>query len=46
MTDKMRGRGLARARVALDGAANFGVEASEKIAVADIMAVREMRRIC
>jgi threonylcarbamoyladenosine tRNA methylthiotransferase MtaB len=28
--------------VALDGAARFGVEASEKIAVADIMAVTEM----
>ncbi|SHG39072.1 tRNA (N(6)-L-threonylcarbamoyladenosine(37)-C(2))-methylthiotransferase MtaB [Bradyrhizobium erythrophlei] len=40
--DKMRGEAWRAARVALDGAAKFGVEASEKIAVADIMAVREM----
>src|SRR6202051_1904900 len=40
--DKMRGEAWRAARVALDGAARFGVEASEKIAVADIMAVREM----
>src|ERR1700675_2008227 len=39
--DKMRGEAWRAARVALDGAAKFGVEASEKIAVADIMAVRE-----
>jgi threonylcarbamoyladenosine tRNA methylthiotransferase MtaB len=40
--DKMRGEAWRAARTALDGAARFGVEASEKIAVADIMAVREM----
>jgi threonylcarbamoyladenosine tRNA methylthiotransferase MtaB len=40
--DKMRGEAWRDARVALDKAASFGVEASEKIAVADIMAVREM----
>ncbi len=40
--DKMRGEAWRDARVALDKAATFGVEASEKIAVADIMAVREM----
>src|SRR6202166_4197694 len=40
--DKMRGEAWRAARVALDGAARFGVEASEKIAVADIMAVKEM----
>src|ERR1700722_1381714 len=40
--DKMRGDAWRAARVALDHAATFGVEASEKIAVADIMAVREM----
>ena len=40
--DKMRGEAWRAARVALDSAAKFGVEASEKIAVADIMAVREM----
>jgi threonylcarbamoyladenosine tRNA methylthiotransferase MtaB len=40
--DKMRGKAWRAARVALDQAATFGVEASEKIAVADIMAVREM----
>ena len=40
--DKMRCEAWRAARMALDGAARFGVEASEKIAVADIMAVREM----
>jgi len=40
--DKMRGEAWRAARVALDGAAGFGVDASAKIAVADIMAVREM----
>jgi threonylcarbamoyladenosine tRNA methylthiotransferase MtaB len=40
--DKMRGEAWRAARTALDGAAKFGVEASEKIAVADIMAIREM----
>jgi threonylcarbamoyladenosine tRNA methylthiotransferase MtaB len=40
--DKMRGDAWRDARVALDQAAAFGVEASEKIAVTDIMAVREM----
>jgi threonylcarbamoyladenosine tRNA methylthiotransferase MtaB len=39
--DKMRGETWRRARTAFDGA-GFGFEASEKIAVADIMAVREM----
>jgi threonylcarbamoyladenosine tRNA methylthiotransferase MtaB len=38
--DKMRGEAWRNARAAFD--AGFGVEASEKIAVADIMAVREM----
>jgi threonylcarbamoyladenosine tRNA methylthiotransferase MtaB len=38
--DKMRAEAWRAARVALDG--GFGVEAREKIAVADIMAVREM----
>jgi threonylcarbamoyladenosine tRNA methylthiotransferase MtaB len=40
--DKMRGEAWRAARTALDGAAGFGVEASDKIAVADIMAVKEM----
>jgi threonylcarbamoyladenosine tRNA methylthiotransferase MtaB len=40
--DKMRGESWRKTRVALDSAAKFGVPASEKIAVADIMAVREM----
>src|ERR1700709_459020 len=40
--DKMRGEAWRNARVAFDGTAGFGIEASEKIAVADIMAVREM----
>src|ERR1700716_245251 len=38
--DKMRGEAWRNARAAFDG--GFGIEASEKIAVADIMAVREM----
>ena len=38
--DKMRGEAWRDARAAFDG--GFGVETSEKIAVADIMAVREM----
>jgi threonylcarbamoyladenosine tRNA methylthiotransferase MtaB len=38
--DKMRGEAWRTARAALD--AGFGIKASEKIAVADIMAVREM----
>ena len=38
--DKMRGAAWRDARAAFDG--GFGIEASEKIAVADIMAVHEM----
>jgi threonylcarbamoyladenosine tRNA methylthiotransferase MtaB len=40
--DKMRSETWRDARTALDSGASFGVEASEKIAVADIMAIREM----
>jgi threonylcarbamoyladenosine tRNA methylthiotransferase MtaB len=40
--DKMRTQAWRNARVALDAGAGFGVEQSEKIAVSDIMAVREM----
>src|SRR6266481_6817550 len=40
--DKMRGETWRAARAALDLDARFGVAASEKIAVADIMAVKEM----
>ncbi len=40
--DKMRGEAWRAARTALDAGAGFGIAASEKIAVADIMAVREM----
>ena len=40
--DKMRSEAWRAARRAFDGAAGLGVQASEKIAVADIMAVREM----
>src|SRR5665647_2106751 len=40
--DKMRGEAWRAARSALDVAAKFGVEASDKIAVTDIMAVTEM----
>jgi threonylcarbamoyladenosine tRNA methylthiotransferase MtaB len=38
--DKMRREAWRAARAAFDGADNFGVDASEKIAVADIMAVK------
>jgi threonylcarbamoyladenosine tRNA methylthiotransferase MtaB len=40
--DKMRAEAWRATRTALDGAGRFGVESSEKIAVADIMAVTEM----
>ena len=40
--DKMRGEAWRAARAAFDADAGFGVASSEKIAVADIMAVREM----
>jgi threonylcarbamoyladenosine tRNA methylthiotransferase MtaB len=40
--DKMRGESWRAARTTFDLAAKFNVEPSEKIAVADIMAVREM----
>jgi threonylcarbamoyladenosine tRNA methylthiotransferase MtaB len=40
--DKMRGETWRAARIALDAATDFGIAASEKIAVSDIMAVREM----
>src|SRR3981189_2230679 len=40
--DKMHGQAWRHARAAFDAAPGFGIEASEKIAVADIMAVREM----
>jgi threonylcarbamoyladenosine tRNA methylthiotransferase MtaB len=40
--DKMHSEAWRDARTALDSGANFGVDRSEKIAVADIMAVREM----
>jgi threonylcarbamoyladenosine tRNA methylthiotransferase MtaB len=40
--DKMRGEAWRDVRAALDSAARFGVSASEKIAVADIMAVTAM----
>src|ERR1700720_4749380 len=40
--DKMRREAWRTTRTAFDGAAKFGVSASDKIAVADIMAVREM----
>src|SRR6202043_201149 len=40
--DKMRRETWRKTRGALDSAAKFGIPASEKIAVADIMAVREM----
>jgi threonylcarbamoyladenosine tRNA methylthiotransferase MtaB len=38
----MQGQAWRNARTAFDAAPAFGIEASEKIAVADIMAVREM----
>jgi threonylcarbamoyladenosine tRNA methylthiotransferase MtaB len=40
--DKMRGEAWRAARSALNSAAGFGIGDSEKIAVADIMAVKEM----
>jgi threonylcarbamoyladenosine tRNA methylthiotransferase MtaB len=40
--EKMRGEAWRDARKAFDAAPAFGIESSEKIAVADIMAVREM----
>jgi len=40
--DKVRGEAWRQARVAFDAAAGFGIASEEKIAVADIMAVREM----
>ena len=40
--DKMRIEAWREARSAFDGAATFGIEASEKIVVADIMAVKTM----
>jgi threonylcarbamoyladenosine tRNA methylthiotransferase MtaB len=40
--DKMRREAWRDARLALDGASGFGIARSEKIAVADIMAVKEM----
>jgi threonylcarbamoyladenosine tRNA methylthiotransferase MtaB len=40
--DKMRGEAWRAARTALDAATGFGMAQSEKIAVADIMAVTEM----
>jgi threonylcarbamoyladenosine tRNA methylthiotransferase MtaB len=40
--DKMRGEAWRHACIAFDAAAGFGIANEEKIAVADIMAVREM----
>src|ERR1700736_3465420 len=40
--DKMRGQAWRAARMALDTGAGFGIAHSEKIAVSDIMAVKEM----
>jgi threonylcarbamoyladenosine tRNA methylthiotransferase MtaB len=40
--DKMRTETWAKTRAALDAAGRFGIDASAKIAVADIMTVREM----
>jgi len=40
--DKMRAEAWRKTRVAFDAAPGFGFDAGEKIAVADIMAVREM----
>jgi threonylcarbamoyladenosine tRNA methylthiotransferase MtaB len=40
--DKMRGESWRQTRVALEAGTSFGVEASEKIAVTDIMSVREL----
>ncbi len=44
--DKLHGRTWQAARAAFEGAAAFGIDASEKIAVGDIMAVREMAPHC
>jgi threonylcarbamoyladenosine tRNA methylthiotransferase MtaB len=40
--DKMRGAAWRATRIAFDAAAKFGIDPNEKIAVADIMSVREM----
>jgi threonylcarbamoyladenosine tRNA methylthiotransferase MtaB len=40
--DKMRGEAWRNARAAFDAASALGIDGSEKIAVADIMAVKEM----
>jgi threonylcarbamoyladenosine tRNA methylthiotransferase MtaB len=40
--EKMRGEAWRTARMAFDGATDFGIAQSEKIAVADIMAVKKM----
>jgi threonylcarbamoyladenosine tRNA methylthiotransferase MtaB len=40
--EKMRGEAWRAARMAFDGATDFGIAQSEKIAVADIMAVKKM----
>src|SRR5205807_7744703 len=40
--DKVRAKDWRATRAALEGAAKFGVDASEKIAVTDVMAVTEM----
>jgi threonylcarbamoyladenosine tRNA methylthiotransferase MtaB len=40
--DKMRAEAWRKTRIAFDAAPGFGIEAGEKIAVADIMAVRQM----
>src|ERR1700738_2644594 len=40
--EKMRGEAWRDARMAFDGATDFGIAQSEKIAVADIMAVKKM----
>jgi threonylcarbamoyladenosine tRNA methylthiotransferase MtaB len=40
--DKMRGESWRQTRLALEAGSTFGIEASEKIAVADIMSVREL----
>ena len=40
--DKMRGEAWRKARTAFDAQPSFGIAGEEKIAVADIMAVREM----
>src|SRR5215470_6853610 len=40
--DKMQTEAWRKTRAALESAGKFGIEASEKVAVADIMSVREM----